>query len=98
MVNNTERKVDNLQRIVMHQTETAYAFGIGSLKASAITLEQELLKTREEKKLLIQCIAEYNCQKFPELLINRELPQYESPAEIYKAIEAKMTQRFEDLE
>ena len=98
MVNNTERKVDNLQRIVSHQTETAYAFGIGSLKASAITLEQELLATREEKRLLIQCIAAGNCQKYPELLVERELPQYESPAEVYKTIEAKMTKRFEDRE
>lgn len=95
---NTERKIDNLQDIVAHQTETAYAFGIGSLKASAMTLEAELLKTREEKKLLIQCIADNNCNKFPELLVERELPRYESPAEIYKTIEAKMTKRFEDLE
>lgn len=95
---NTERKIDNLQRIVAHQTETAYAFGIGSLKASAITLESELLKTREEKRRLIQCIAENNCKQSPELLVERELPQYDSPAEVYKTIEAQMTKRFEDLE
>lgn len=95
---NTERKVDNLQKIIWHQTETSYAFGIGALKTSALTLEQELLKTREDKKLLIQCIAADNCRQFPELLVERELPQYESPATIYANIEAQMTKRFEKQE
>lgn len=83
------RRIDKAEAEANHRVITAFAFGVSSLKTSALTLESDALASRLQLKSLA-AYKENPCEIPKELFAIKDMPKYISPAETYAQIQKKM--------